>query len=86
MNKKLKNQITKKLDKLQELLDQIDEVRVIDSNDPDTWDSDTLYNLTEQLKETLQLLENEVSGDKQEEIGILALLEDWESKEEDDYE
>jgi hypothetical protein len=76
MNKKLKNQITKKLDQLQELLDQIDEVRVINSNDPDTWDSDALYNLTEQLKETLQLLENEVSGDKQEEIGILALLED----------
>jgi len=77
MNKKLKIQITKKLDQLQELLDQIDEVRVIDSNDPDTWDSDALYNLTEQLKETLQLLE--------EEIGILALLEDWESKEEDDF-
>jgi hypothetical protein len=36
MNKKLKNQIAKKLDQLQELLDQIEEARVIDSNDPDT--------------------------------------------------
>jgi hypothetical protein len=34
--KKLQKQIEKKLDQLQELLDKIEEVRVIDSDDSDT--------------------------------------------------
>jgi hypothetical protein len=37
--------MNKEYDQLSELLDNIDEARIIDSNDPDTWDSDTLYNL-----------------------------------------
>ena len=55
--KKLQSQIEKKLNQLQELIDNIDNARAINSDDPKTWDSDTLYDLVEQLKETLQLLE-----------------------------
>jgi hypothetical protein len=36
MSKKLQKQIEKKLDQLQELLDSLEEARIIDSNDPDT--------------------------------------------------
>jgi len=36
MNKKLQKQITKKLEKLHELLDQMEEVRIIDPQDPET--------------------------------------------------
>jgi len=35
-SKKLQNKISKKLDKLQELIDKFDEVRLINSDDPDT--------------------------------------------------
>ena len=56
--KKLQNQIESKLDKLSKLLDKIDEARIINSDDPDTWDSDTLCNLIENLKEALKLLED----------------------------
>ena len=41
MNKKLPKQIENKLEKLHELLDQMEEVRIIDPQDPETWDSDT---------------------------------------------
>jgi hypothetical protein len=57
MNKKRK--IAKKLDQLQELLNSIEEARIINPDDPDTWDSDTLYNLVENLKEALKLLEDQ---------------------------
>jgi hypothetical protein len=36
MSKKLPNQIANKLEKLSELLDGIDEARIINSDDPDT--------------------------------------------------
>jgi hypothetical protein len=36
MNKKLPKQITKKLEKLHELLDKFDEVRAIESDNPET--------------------------------------------------
>jgi ribosome-associated translation inhibitor RaiA len=36
MTKKLQRQIEKKLEKLSQLLDNIDEVRVIEPTDPDT--------------------------------------------------
>jgi hypothetical protein len=35
-SKKLQKQIENKLDKLQELLDKIDEARMINADDPDT--------------------------------------------------
>ena len=73
--KSLQNKISKKLDQLQELLDNIEEVRAINSDDPETWDSDTLYNLAENSKEMLELLENK-------EVGLLALISDWETEKE----
>ena len=59
--KSLSNKIEKKLNQLHELLDKIEEARVINSDDPETWDSDTLYNLVEDLKEILELLEDQKS-------------------------
>ena len=61
MSNKLEKQIEKKLAKLSKLLDKINEAQVINSDDPATWDSDTLYDLVEQLKAALQLLENQTS-------------------------
>lgn len=61
MSKKLPNQIEKKLNQLEKLLNQISEAQVINSDDPDTWDSDTLYDLVEQLKAALNLLEDQTS-------------------------
>lgn len=68
-SKRLQKQIEKKLDTLQELLDKFEEVRVIDSNDPDTWDSDALYNLVENLKEALKILEDQPIKGKYDEFG-----------------
>jgi len=91
--KKLQKQIEKKLDKLSKLLENITEAQVIDPNEPDTWDNDTLYNLIEVLKEALQLLEDQKSQQRNEfgELittpGLCSLIDDWESQqEEEDYE
>ena len=64
MKTSLKNQIQNKLDKLSQLLDQIDEARIIQPTEPETWDSDTLYNLIAQLKEALQLLQDQTGKEK----------------------
>ena len=61
MNKKLSKQIEKKLEKLSQLIDKIGEAHLINSDDPETWDADTLYNLAEDLKETLKLLADQKS-------------------------
>lgn len=93
-SKKLQRKIEKKLDKLSELLDQFDEARVIDSNDPDTWDSDTLYNLIENCKEIIKLLEDqEIKGQSDEfgqpliEEGLCSLVDEYqeEDEEEEDF-
>lgn len=84
-SKKLQNKISKKLDKLQELIDKFDEVRLINSDDPDTWDSDTLYNLIEKLKEALQLLEDKKHPKQKDpwgeplilEEGLCSLVDEW---------
>ncbi|CAH1755800.1 15108_t:CDS:10 [Entrophospora sp. SA101] len=55
MTKKLHKQITKKLEKLQQSLENPAEVRAIEPDDPN---SDALYDLVEKLKEILKLLEN----------------------------
>ena len=93
MNKKLKKQIEKKLDKLTELLNGIADVQIIDPNNSDTWDSDTLYNLVEDLKEALQLLEDKKTSQHNEygeliiNPGLCSLVDDWESeREEEEYE
>ena len=74
--KKLENQIANKLEKLAELLDNIDEARIINSDDPDTWDSDTLYNLVENLKKTLQLLADKEDSKNRDEFGHPLILEE----------
>ena len=83
--KRLQKQIEKKLDQLSELLDQIEEVRVIDSNDPYTWDSDALYNLAENLKEALKLLEDQSLKGKTED-GLCSLVDSYQEEEAEIYE
>ena len=93
MPKKLAKQIETKLDKLTELLNNITEAQAIDPNDSDTWDSDTLYSLIEDLKEALQLLEDKKTNQRNEygeltiNPGLCSLVDDWEfQREEEDYE
>lgn len=90
MNKNLKKQIKTKLNKLCELLDQIDEVRIIQPTEPETWDSDTLYHLVENLQKTLKLLENQTGKEKDawgEPIilaeGLCSLMNQYQEEEED---
>ena len=89
MSQKLQKQITSKLDQLQKLLNKINEAQVINSDDPDTWDSDTLYNLAANLKEALKLLENQTSKQLDNwgeplvlATGLCSLLDDWETEKE----
>ena len=90
MNKKLAKQIETKLDKLTELLDNITAAQAIDPNDSDTWDSDTLYSLVEDLKESLQLLEDKKTNQRNEygeliiNPGLCSLVDDWESQREEE--
>ena len=90
MNKKLAKQIETKLDKLTELLDNITAAQAIDPNDSDTWDSDTLYNLIEDLKEALQLLKDQKTNQRNEygeliiNPGLCSLVDDWESQREEE--
>ena len=93
MNKKLKKSIQNKLEKLKKLLDNISEAQVIDTNDPETWDSDILYSITEDLKEALQILQDQTSKTKQDEFGqpliieegLCSLIDEYQSEEEEDY-
>ena len=64
-----KKSIQTKLEKLSKLIDKITEVQVINSDDPDTWDSDALYNLVENLKDTLKLLEDQLIPGKYDQFG-----------------
>ena len=90
-NKKLQKQITYKLEKLQELVDNISETQNIDPDDPETWDSDTLYNLVEDLKEALQLLEDKEHKQEKDnfgnplvlETGLLSLVDTYQNEEEE---
>jgi hypothetical protein len=91
MNKKRQRQIEKKLDQLSELLDNITAVQTMDANDFDTWDSDTLYSLVEDLKEALQLLEDKETNQRNEygepiilETGLCSLMDDWEAQREEE--
>ena len=74
--KKLENKISKKLEKLSKLLTKIAEAQAINSDDPDTWDSDTLYNLVANLKEALQLLEDKEDSKNRDEFGQPLILEE----------
>lgn len=91
MNKNnLKKQIKKKLDQLTELLNKTDEARVIQVDEPNTWDSDTLYNLSEKCKEIQQLLADKKHPTEKDEFGnplilesgICSLVDEYQSEEE----
>ena len=87
-SKSLQNKISKKLEKLSQLLDKINEAQVMNSDDSETWDSEALYNLVENLKEALKLLEgeespkengvckNSVSAKQRDEFGSPLILEE----------
>jgi hypothetical protein len=94
MPKKILTQkIISKLDKLQELLDQANEIRIINSDDPETWDSDALYNLVENLKDILKLLEDQTSKTQKDESGeplilepgLCSLVDEYYEEEEENY-
>jgi len=89
-SKNLQKQIKNKLQKLHQLLNKITEAQVINSDDPETWDSDTLYDLVEKCKETIKLLEDQkIKGQYDEfglpltEDGLCSLVDEWHSDEED---
>ena len=89
---KSKKQIEKKIAKLSKLLTKIDEAHIINSDDSDTWDSDALYNLVENLKEALKLLEDKVAKGKYNnwgqpiilEAGLCSLVDEYHSEEEEE--
>ena len=91
MKKKLAQKITNQLETLQELLNQIAEAQAIEPTDPDTWDADTLYNLVENLKETLVLLEDKENARQLDlagepitgEIGLCSLVDEYHSEADD---
>ena len=76
MNKKLKKLIESQLTKLQKLLDNINEVQIMQPEEPETWDSDALYNLTATLKEALKLLEDQKSNQEKDPWGDPLVLEE----------
>ena len=89
-SKKLHQKIENKLEKLSKLLDKINEVQVINSDEPETWDSDTLYGLVENLKEALQLLEDQKGKELDDfgepivlEEGICSLVDGYHSEDEE---
>ena len=92
MSKKLAKKIQSQLDKLHKLLEDIQEAQIIVAHEPDTWDADTLYNLEENLKEALKLLEDQPVKGKYDEFGqplyeegLCSLIEEYQSEEEEEY-
>lgn len=92
MNKKLKKLIASQLTKLQKLLDNLNEVQIMQPDEPETWDSDALYNLTANLKEALKLLEDQKSNQEKDpwgdslvlEEGLCSLMNAYQEEEEED--
>jgi len=91
MSKKLQRLITSQLDKLQTLLNNVNEVHIIDRQDPNTWDSDMLYNLAEDLKAALKILEDQpIKGQKDEfdqpayTDGLCSLVDTYQNEGEDE--
>ena len=75
-SKRLQNKIEHKLEKLSKLLDKINEAHAINYDDPDTWDADALYSLVEDLKETLELLEDKLAKGQYDDFGEPLILEE----------
>ncbi len=92
MNKKLKKLIASQLTKLQKLLDNLNEVQIMQPDEPETWDSDALYNLTANLKEALKLLADQKSNQEKDpwgdplvlEEGLGSLMNAYQEEEEED--
>ena len=90
-SKKLQKQIENKLEQLKKLLNQITEAQNINSENPNTWDIDTLYDLSENCKEVIKLLENKKHPQEKDpwgepiilEEGLLSLVDDYTSEEEE---
>ena len=92
MNKKLKRQIEKHLERLQTLIETIGN-HDINPDDSEMWDSDYYYDLAEQLKEALKMLEGQKQTNRygQElilEEGLCSLIDDYQTaqEEEEEYE
>ena len=88
MNKKLQRQIEKQLYKLQKLLEQIGN-HDIHPTEPELWDPDYYYDLAENLKEALQMLESKKATTKYGETiileeGLCALIDDYQSEAEEE--
>jgi hypothetical protein len=73
------------------LLDNITAAQTMDANDSDTWDSDTLYSLVEDLKEALKLLQDQKAKQLDNwgepiilETGLCSLMDDWEAQREEE--
>jgi len=66
--KKLKNKITKKLTALEQIIEDIRNVN-IEIEDTEMWDADYYYNLAEQLKVALALLEDKKFSQQLDEFG-----------------
>jgi chromosome segregation ATPase len=65
---KNKRLITKKLEQLAKLLDEIEEAHCLNSDDAETWDSDLLYDLEENCQKIIKLLKDEVDRLKSERV------------------
>lgn len=79
MNKKLQKQISKKLQQLDRILDEIRNFD-IEPDDSEMWDADYYADLTAQLKEALALLE-----DNSSEEGLCFLLDEYQEQNNEDY-
>lgn len=76
MNRRsLKKQIEKKIEQLEELLEKTDDARAIEASDPETWDSDTLYELADLAKQIQELLEDKIDPKQKDEYGEPLILE-----------
>jgi len=90
MNKNLKRRIARRLEQLDKILEEVRNTS-IDADDPQMWDSDYYYDLAEQLREVLALLEDNKSKAKNEfgesiiEPGICSLIDSYTSEEEEEY-
>ena len=89
-SKKLQQQIENKLETLHKLLNKINEAQVINSDDPETWDTDTLYGLVANLKEALTLLQDQLSDQLNDwgepmvsEDGLCSLVDSYQEEKDD---
>jgi hypothetical protein len=94
MNKKLTKQIAKNLDQLSHLLDKIDEARIIQSTEPQTWDCDLLSNLLSNCQKVIKLLEDKKNRQEKDpwgeplilEEGLCSLMNAYQNEEEENEE